>query len=161
VGVFGIVHCCGDGVVDTFYGEQCDFGRLNGVCLDSQMKPLDAGSLTQADGGLSARRVLLQLSGRDRHRMHDDVPESPFFAIDEAQFAVWKVWSVHTRPAPSAFRAPHTNSLTLSHTLAATRNPACSEAPNLSTGGSHRPPAAGGWACSRRQEATASTRLRL
>ena len=50
-GSVGIVHCCGDGVVDTFYGEQCDFGRLNGVCLDSQMKPLDAGQFDPSDGG--------------------------------------------------------------------------------------------------------------
>ena len=50
-GSAGIVHCCGDGVVDTVYGEKCDFGRLNGVCLDSQMKPLDAGQLNPGDAG--------------------------------------------------------------------------------------------------------------
>jgi len=28
--------CCGDGIIDTEYGEQCDMGSLNGFCLDSQ-----------------------------------------------------------------------------------------------------------------------------
>jgi hypothetical protein len=32
----GRIPCCGDGIVDYQYGEMCDFGPLNGQCLDSQ-----------------------------------------------------------------------------------------------------------------------------
>jgi len=39
----GIMHCCGDGIVDWIYGEQCDVGPLNGLCLDQSGAPLDAG----------------------------------------------------------------------------------------------------------------------
>jgi len=35
---------CGDGIVETYLGEACDLGALNGVCLDLQMNPVDAGS---------------------------------------------------------------------------------------------------------------------
>jgi hypothetical protein len=31
----GRIPCCGDGTVDTQYGEQCDLGPLNGACLDA------------------------------------------------------------------------------------------------------------------------------
>jgi cysteine-rich repeat protein len=34
---------CGDGIVQTNYDELCDMGNLNGVCLDSQANPPDAG----------------------------------------------------------------------------------------------------------------------
>jgi fibro-slime domain-containing protein len=34
---------CGDGVADTDLGEQCDLGPNNGVALDDQMQPTDAG----------------------------------------------------------------------------------------------------------------------
>jgi hypothetical protein len=39
----GIMHCCGDGIVDWIYGEQCDLRPLNGVCLDAHGNPAEAG----------------------------------------------------------------------------------------------------------------------
>jgi len=45
----GARACCGDGVVDVTHGEQCDLGRLNGVCLDDQGNPLDAGQWNPGD----------------------------------------------------------------------------------------------------------------
>jgi hypothetical protein len=30
----GRMSCCGDGTVDTQYGEQCDLGEVNGACFD-------------------------------------------------------------------------------------------------------------------------------
>jgi hypothetical protein len=35
----GRIPCCGDGILDSQYDEQCDLGPLNGVCLDSQGNP--------------------------------------------------------------------------------------------------------------------------
>ena len=35
--------CCGDGIVDNEYGEQCDMGKLNGLCLDQSLAPLASG----------------------------------------------------------------------------------------------------------------------
>ncbi len=34
--------CCGDGVIDDQYGEWCDVGNLNGMCLDTQGNPVNA-----------------------------------------------------------------------------------------------------------------------
>jgi hypothetical protein len=34
----GTTPCCGDGIMDQ--GEQCDFGNLNGLCLDVQGNPV-------------------------------------------------------------------------------------------------------------------------
>jgi len=34
---------CGDGIVDTNLGEQCDLAALNGVPLDANGNPTDAG----------------------------------------------------------------------------------------------------------------------
>ena len=39
----GRIPCCGDGIVDYQYGEMCDFGPLNGKCLDSQGNPTSGG----------------------------------------------------------------------------------------------------------------------
>jgi hypothetical protein len=39
----GRLPCCGDGIVDYQYGEMCDFGPLNGQCLDGQGKPVASG----------------------------------------------------------------------------------------------------------------------
>ena len=39
----GMISCCGDGIVDYRYGEMCDFGPLNGKCLDSQGNPTSGG----------------------------------------------------------------------------------------------------------------------
>jgi hypothetical protein len=39
----GRIPCCGDGIVDYHYGEICDFGPLNGKCLDSQGNPTSGG----------------------------------------------------------------------------------------------------------------------
>ena len=39
----GRIRCCGDGIVDYRYGEMCDFGPLNGKCLDSRGNPTSAG----------------------------------------------------------------------------------------------------------------------
>jgi hypothetical protein len=36
----GRLPCCGDGIVDVDNWEQCDFGNLNGLCLDSLGHPL-------------------------------------------------------------------------------------------------------------------------
>jgi cysteine-rich repeat protein len=36
---------CGDGFVDTDLGEECDFGDLNGVPLDSSGQPSDTGTV--------------------------------------------------------------------------------------------------------------------
>jgi len=38
----GIMHCCGDGLVERVYGEDCDFGNLNGVPLDTSSSPWTA-----------------------------------------------------------------------------------------------------------------------
>jgi hypothetical protein len=35
----GTRPCCGDGVPDLVYGEECDFGNLNGVPLDTTSWP--------------------------------------------------------------------------------------------------------------------------
>jgi hypothetical protein len=45
----GARACCGDGVVDVTHGEQCDLGGLNGVCLDDQGNPPDAGQWNPGD----------------------------------------------------------------------------------------------------------------
>jgi hypothetical protein len=34
----GMPTCCGDGFVDTRYGEQCDLGPLTGACVDENGK---------------------------------------------------------------------------------------------------------------------------
>ena len=34
-------HYCGDGVPDPDRGEECDFGALNGLVLDSNLNPTD------------------------------------------------------------------------------------------------------------------------
>jgi hypothetical protein len=39
----GRIPCCGDGIVDDQYGEMCDFGPLNGKCLDPQGNPTSGG----------------------------------------------------------------------------------------------------------------------
>jgi hypothetical protein len=36
---------CGDGTVDSYMGEECDLGDLNGVKLDSNSVPSDAGTV--------------------------------------------------------------------------------------------------------------------
>jgi len=38
----GTRPCCGDGVIDDQYGEWCDVGNLNGMCLDTQGNPVNA-----------------------------------------------------------------------------------------------------------------------
>jgi hypothetical protein len=38
-------HYCGDGIVDTSMGEECDLGDLNGAKLDSKGEPSDAGTV--------------------------------------------------------------------------------------------------------------------
>jgi hypothetical protein len=35
-------HFCGDGYLDTYQGEQCDMGALNGVKLDADLQPSNA-----------------------------------------------------------------------------------------------------------------------
>ena len=42
---------CGDGIVDTNLGEQCDLGKLNGVCFDAQGNRADAGQGNPEDAG--------------------------------------------------------------------------------------------------------------
>jgi hypothetical protein len=37
----GRVPCCGDGIVDSQFGEQCDSGNLNGVAVDVNGNPTD------------------------------------------------------------------------------------------------------------------------
>ena len=36
----GRLPCCGDGIIDVDNWEQCDFGNLNGLCLDALGHPL-------------------------------------------------------------------------------------------------------------------------
>ena len=38
-------HYCGDGMVDTDWGEECDLGDLNGMAVDSKLAPSDAGTV--------------------------------------------------------------------------------------------------------------------
>jgi hypothetical protein len=42
---------CGDGIVDTNQGEECDLGKLNGVCLDASGNPPDGGQGYPGDAG--------------------------------------------------------------------------------------------------------------
>jgi len=39
----GRTSCCGDGIVDADHGEQCDMGNMNGLVLDANRNPTDAG----------------------------------------------------------------------------------------------------------------------
>jgi hypothetical protein len=54
----GASHCsvacqsprvCGDGVADTDLNEQCDLGAKNGLPLDTQMQPAEAGGQVYCD----------------------------------------------------------------------------------------------------------------
>ena len=38
-------HYCGDGIVDRDFGEECDLGDLNGVAVDGNRTPSDAGTV--------------------------------------------------------------------------------------------------------------------
>ncbi len=46
----GAAPHCGDGILEMTLGEQCDLGPRNGVCLDSQGNPADAGQEDSAQG---------------------------------------------------------------------------------------------------------------
>ena len=49
----GTRPCCGDGVIDGQYDEQCDMGNLNGMCVDAQVNPVNAGCPLPSDPLLS------------------------------------------------------------------------------------------------------------
>lgn len=47
----GAIGYCGDGIIQTNLGEECDFGSLNGVQLDANGNPTDAGGCHSCSTG--------------------------------------------------------------------------------------------------------------